>query len=152
MSKTGIFGHNGSDGRSFTDRIYHRCVKSFGSAGENIGSEFNVDGRNHALQTVMGLIIDDGVESRGHRKNIFSTAFKFVGIASRIQGKKIITVMDYHSANLIQITDQTNIPNLGKGQKPSQKSLKTEKKSPNSVEKSPEVFHLPQIQNKNALQ
>lgn len=44
-----------------------------------------VKGRNHALQTVMGLIIDDGVMSRGHRKNIFSTDFKYIGIASRVQ-------------------------------------------------------------------
>jgi hypothetical protein len=44
----------------------------YGSTGENIGSDFAVQGRNHALKTVMGLIIDDGVSSRGHRKNIFS--------------------------------------------------------------------------------
>ena len=65
-----------------------------------MGSEFNVDGRDHALQTVMGLIIDDGVPSRGHRKNIFSSDYKFVGIDSKIQGQKILTVMDFHSGNL----------------------------------------------------
>ena len=100
MAKTGIFGHNSSDGRSFTARIEKRCGKAYGSSGENIGSDFKVQGRNHALQTVMGLIIDDGVKSRGHRKNIFSPDFRYVGIASRVQNDKIITVMDFHSTNL----------------------------------------------------
>ena len=59
-----------------------------------------VKGRNHALQTVLGLIIDDGVMSRGHRKNIFSTDFKYIGIASRVQEDKVITVMDFHSSNV----------------------------------------------------
>lgn len=97
MAQTGIFGHNSSNGMSFSDRINRRCAQSYGSSGENIGSEFKVQGRNHALQTVMGLIIDDGVSSRGHRKNIFSKDFKYIGISSRVQKDKIITVMDFHS-------------------------------------------------------
>ena len=113
MAKTNIFGHNSSDGRSFTDRIVKRCGKAFGSSGENIGSDFKVEGRDHALQTVMGLIIDDGVKSRGHRKNIFSTDFKYVGIASRVQGDKIITVMDFHSSKLPTISAGSISSNVG---------------------------------------
>ena len=57
----------------------------------------------------MGLIIDDGVSDRGHRTNIFSASFKYVGISSRIQGDKIITVMDFHSNNLgLQNGSQNN--------------------------------------------
>lgn len=98
MVKNNFFAHNSSDGKRFTDRIEKRCGHAFGSSGENLGSTFNVNGRNHALQTVMGLIIDDGVKNRGHRKNIFSPNFRYVGLASRVQGQKILTVMDYHSS------------------------------------------------------
>lgn len=90
-----------------------RCGQAYGSSGENIGSEFKVEGRNHALQTVMGLIIDDGVSSRGHRKNIFSKDFKYVGISSRVQQDKIITVIDFHSENLPTKNGSSNNSNAG---------------------------------------
>lgn len=113
MAQTGIFGHNSSNGASFSDRIARRCGQSYGSSGENIGSEFKVKGRNHALQTILGLIIDDGVPSRGHRKNIFSTDFKYVGISSRVQEDKIVTVFDFHSNNLPSINGSSNSNNVG---------------------------------------
>eukprot|EP00178_Gracilaria_changii_P014743 TRINITY_DN41350_c0_g1_i1.p1 TRINITY_DN41350_c0_g1~~TRINITY_DN41350_c0_g1_i1.p1 ORF type:complete len:140 (-),score=9.18 TRINITY_DN41350_c0_g1_i1:189-608(-) len=113
MAQTGIFGHNSSNGKPFTARIEKRCGKAYGSSGENIGTDFMVKGRNHALQTVMGLIIDDGVMSRGHRKNIFSTDFKYIGIASRVQGDKIITVMDFHSSKLGTQSSGSSHSNVG---------------------------------------
>lgn len=113
MAKTNIFGHNSSDGTSFSARITKRCGQAYGSSGENIGTDFKVQGRDHALQTVLGLIIDDGVSNRGHRKNIFSTDFKYVGIASRVQGDKIITVMDFHSSKLPTINGSGNNSNAG---------------------------------------
>jgi uncharacterized protein YkwD len=113
MAKTNIFGHNSSDGTSFSARITKRCGQAYGSSGENIGTDFKVQGRDHALQTVLGLIIDDGVPNRGHRKNIFSTDFKYVGIASRVQGDKIITVMDFHSQKLPTINGSGNSSSAG---------------------------------------
>lgn len=67
---------------------------------ENVGSDFLVEGRDHALKTVVGLIVDDGVASRGHRKNILSGETKYIGIYSAVQGDKIITVMNFLSVNL----------------------------------------------------
>ncbi len=37
-----------------------------------IGADFNIAGRNIAEMTILGLIIDDGVKDRGHRKTIFN--------------------------------------------------------------------------------
>jgi len=59
-----------------------------------------MEGKNHALQTIVGLIIDDGTPCRGHRKNIFSNDFKYVGINSKVQENRIITVIDFHTHNL----------------------------------------------------
>ena len=33
MAQTGIFGHNSSNGASFSDRITKRCGQSYGSSG-----------------------------------------------------------------------------------------------------------------------
>lgn len=39
---------------------------------EIIGADFVLKDRNNAEMTVLGLIIDDGVVDRGHRKTIFN--------------------------------------------------------------------------------
>ena len=39
---------------------------------EIIGADFNLDGRNIAEMTILGLIIDDGVKEKGHRNTIFN--------------------------------------------------------------------------------
>ena len=101
MVQNNVDGHTGSDGSSLTDRLERRCGEiTSGAWAENIGSDFDVEGRNHALKTVLGLIIDDGVMSRGHRKNIFSKDYRFIGIHSKLKGDKIKTVMNFTSDDL----------------------------------------------------
>lgn len=94
LSTNGIFGHKGSDGSSFCERILKYCKKGPGGMAEVIGADFNFLDRNIPEMTVLGLIIDDGVKDRGHRKTIFNSDYNFIGYASAIQGDKIITVFN----------------------------------------------------------
>lgn len=71
-------GHIGKDGSNLPKRVarFGRVTKLF---GENITNLFSIP-----RDIVMQMIIDDGVKSRLHRKNLFNKAFKQVGIAHGI--------------------------------------------------------------------
>ena len=68
-------GHTGKDGSNISQR-FAKFGRSGSFAAENI-SFYAETPRRIAIQ----MIIDDGVKSRRHRKNIFSPNFNFVGIA-----------------------------------------------------------------------
>lgn len=76
MSSTGITGHQSSDGTSFVDRV--RSYYNAGRLGENCSY-----GSPTALEVVTDLLIDEGVESLGHRKNILNPDFSAVGACTR---------------------------------------------------------------------
>lgn len=69
-----ITGHDGSDGSTMTDR-----VKRSGFTGMGWGENCSY-GRYTARDFIMGLLIDDNVPSRGHRKNILNRNYTQVGI------------------------------------------------------------------------
>jgi uncharacterized protein YkwD len=71
----GEIGHAGKDHSSPGDRI-NRYGTWISSCGENISY-----GQKTARAIVLTLIIDDGVRSRGHRKNIFNSRFTVAGAA-----------------------------------------------------------------------
>ena len=55
-------------------------IEGHGSWTSTIGENISY-GPDTARMVVMGLIIDDAVADRGHRKNIFKGAFRKVGVA-----------------------------------------------------------------------
>lgn len=71
---TGETGHEGSDGSNTFTRM-NRYGKWNTSAGENISY-----GNSEARKIVTTLLIDDGVPSRGHRKNLLNRSFNFIGV------------------------------------------------------------------------
>ena len=73
QSLTNQVGHAGTDGSSPFDRI--KRYGSYMTAGENIDY-----GCSSAREIVVSLLVDDGVESRGHRKNIMNKNYTTVGV------------------------------------------------------------------------
>jgi len=71
----GQLGHDGNDHSSPGDRI-----SRYGSWMNNWGENISYSQKT-ARGVVLALIIDDGVRSRGHRKNIFSPKFNYAGAA-----------------------------------------------------------------------
>ena len=61
-----VFSHTSSDGATLKERI-ERYAEWRGSLAENM--DF---GSSDPMEIVVNLLIDDGVASKGHRKNILS--------------------------------------------------------------------------------
>jgi uncharacterized protein YkwD len=71
----GQLGHDGSDRSSPGDRI-----SRYGSWSTTWGENISYSQKS-ARAVVVSLIIDDGIRSRGHRKNIFNPKFNYAGAA-----------------------------------------------------------------------
>jgi uncharacterized protein YkwD len=73
--KTGKIGHTGGDGSNPVRRAKRHGRGTY--VGENIDYGYNT-GR----KTVLRLLIDDGVSSRGHRRNVMRAEYNQAGIAA----------------------------------------------------------------------
>jgi uncharacterized protein YkwD len=71
----GGMSHSGRGGSNTGDRINRYGVWG-GTWGENLSC-----GQRGARETVLALIVDDGLGARKHRKNIFSPSFGYAGAA-----------------------------------------------------------------------
>lgn len=75
MGKTGKVSHKSSDGTDFSSRV-HKWCPDYSYIGENCSYGFN-----EAIDIVMQLLVDDGIESLGHRKNVLNPDFRKVGVS-----------------------------------------------------------------------
>jgi uncharacterized protein YkwD len=81
QAETGGIGHTGKDGSSAENRM-NRYGRWAGMAGENISY-----GHDKAQEIVFQMLVDDGVPSRGHRRSLMQSAFRFIGLAIRSHPK-----------------------------------------------------------------
>lgn len=86
----GLVDHKGTDGSLAAIRL-----NRYGIWQNDIGENINF-GRHTPREIVIALLIDDGVKSRGHRKNILQSKFAFIGTASGMHAKHgVMTVVDF---------------------------------------------------------
>jgi uncharacterized protein YkwD len=74
--------HFGKDGSGLEKRLM-KIGFAGNAASENIS--YRVDA---AREVILNMIIDDGIKSRSHRKNVFSPIFKLFGIACGVASDK----------------------------------------------------------------
>lgn len=87
---SGSTGHTGSDGSSMGQRM-SRYGQWQNTAAENIDY-----GSENARDVLVSLIVDDGVPSRGHRRNIFDARLRVMGAACEPHTRyRVVCVMDY---------------------------------------------------------
>jgi uncharacterized protein YkwD len=94
MKKHNLAGHNSSDGRSVSDRVWKYYPKS--SVSENLAFGFS-----KGLANVCMLLLDKNVPDLGHRKTILGTSYNLslVGVnISTHPGYKYCAVIDFISA------------------------------------------------------
>ncbi len=81
QSLTDRTGHDGTDGSDPFERM--KRYGTYSTAGENIDY-----GATSARAIVVSPLIDDGVKSRGHRKNIMNKSFLTIGVGYADKHKK----------------------------------------------------------------
>ena len=84
MGSSGKVGHKSLGGKNFAQRLAP-IREQYGTIGENCDYGFD-----NATDTVLRMLIDDGVEGLGHRHNILDPKFSLVGIS--FQPHKAYTV------------------------------------------------------------
>ena len=93
QSKSGKTGHVGRDHSKVKDRI-----ERYGNWSVRIAENIAYGGIN-ARQILIYLLIDDGIRSRGHRRNFLHPDFKVVGVATgRHPSYQNMCVIDFAGA------------------------------------------------------
>jgi hypothetical protein len=71
----GLCSHDGTDGSNPTDRIEKYCEWDLACC-ENIDFSSKT-----AEDVLISLVVDDGIQERYHRKNVFNPEIKYIGVA-----------------------------------------------------------------------
>ncbi|MCY7345486.1 MAG: CAP domain-containing protein [Pyrinomonadaceae bacterium] len=103
LQENPALGHIGKNGSNLKTRLAQFC-RIEGKAGENICFRGSA-----ARDVVMTFIIDDGVKSRMHRRNVFSPTFKKFGVACGTDKNKQAVCVTVFAENL---KDKDSTPNL----------------------------------------
>ena len=86
---SGRIGHGGTDGSTLATRTARHGVR-----GDLMGEVINY-GPETPRMTILQLVIDDGVEGRGHRKSLFNPGFHTAGAAIGFHREyDVMTVVD----------------------------------------------------------
>lgn len=81
LGKWGKSGHVGTDGSNLSQR-----VNLYGTWKSGISENCSY-GFNDPLAIILQLLIDDGVPSRGHRKNILAPGMRYIGTSIQLHAK-----------------------------------------------------------------
>lgn len=90
----GISSHEGTDGSTVMDRIERFCEWG-GCILENL--DF---GSRTGLSSLISLIVDDGVPSRGHRLNLLNKDAKYIGVAAGFHREYQTCVVSDYSGSI----------------------------------------------------
>ena len=94
MGASGGIGHTSSNGWAFDERLRALGVGTQTALAENCHY-----GYDDPLAIVVDLLVDEGVESLGHRENILGAEYRFVGVAIRPhRDYRVNCVMDFAGA------------------------------------------------------
>lgn len=83
LQKSGAFSHFGSDGSTPQERL-KKYIEGISFNSENL-----VARTGSAREIIMMMLLDDGVPSRIHRKNLLNPQFRFAGVSNGSNAKKL---------------------------------------------------------------
>jgi uncharacterized protein YkwD len=83
-------GHKGTDGSDPWDRM-----SRYGTWQRKVAENISYGG-NNARDIVMQQVVDDGVQDRGHRTNLFNPDFHFLGVGCEFHARyRNVCVIDF---------------------------------------------------------
>ena len=93
----GLIQHDSSDGKSGVKERLRKYGNVVSCYGENLS--FHCE---EAREVMIQLIVDDGVQNRGHRENIFNTEFNVMGCFTNLHKDfNQMTCIDYAGAFVV---------------------------------------------------